>query len=231
MLPIVSLLVIVSLSLLITKVATIALSHTGLTSESARFQARSAFTGVGFTTTEAEKTVNHPVRRRIVMTLMLLGNAGLVTAVSSLILTFVGEEQSSNGLRNLLLIVTGLITLWLLTRSRWLDRQLSKVIEWMLRKYTDLDVKDYTSLLHIRHDYNILEVTLEDASPWVGKRLEEVRPRDRGVVVLGINNQKNGYTGVPKGKAKMAPGDTLVLYGHATKMDELMKEVCVSPSA
>lgn len=38
------------LSLLITRIATNALSVTGLSRETARFQARSAFTGVGFTT-------------------------------------------------------------------------------------------------------------------------------------------------------------------------------------
>ena len=47
-------------SLLVTRVAAIALSVTGLSRESARFQARSAFTGVGFTTSEAESVVNHP---------------------------------------------------------------------------------------------------------------------------------------------------------------------------
>ena len=35
---------------------------TGTSSELARFQARSAFTGVGFTTSEAESVVLHPVR-------------------------------------------------------------------------------------------------------------------------------------------------------------------------
>ena len=46
MLPIVSILVIVGLSLLVTRVASVALVHTGLGREAARFQARSAFTGV-----------------------------------------------------------------------------------------------------------------------------------------------------------------------------------------
>jgi len=41
--------------------------------------------------------VNHPVRRKIVMLLILLGNAGLVTAVSSLILTFVRQGDSATG--------------------------------------------------------------------------------------------------------------------------------------
>lgn len=44
----------------ITRIATIALTHTGLSRQTARFQARSAFTVVGYTTSESEKLVNHP---------------------------------------------------------------------------------------------------------------------------------------------------------------------------
>lgn len=98
MAPILSLLLVVSISILITRVATVALTHTGLSREAARFQARSAFTGVGFTTQESEKVVNHPVRRRVVLGLMLVGNAGIVTAVSSLILTFTRLEGGSSSL-------------------------------------------------------------------------------------------------------------------------------------
>jgi Trk-type K+ transport system membrane component len=87
MISIVTLLIVLTLSILITRIATVALTHTGLSRESAKFQARSAFTGVGFTTSESEKVVSHPVRRRILLTLMLLGNAGIVTAVSSLIVS------------------------------------------------------------------------------------------------------------------------------------------------
>jgi len=53
------------------------------------------FTGVGFTTSESEKVVSHPVRRRILLMLMLLGNAGIVTAVSSLIVSFVDIKLGS----------------------------------------------------------------------------------------------------------------------------------------
>ncbi|WP_419175988.1 hypothetical protein [Desulfosediminicola sp.] len=59
MLSIVSLLLVLASSILVTRIATVALTHTGLSRESARFQARSAFTGVGFTTNESEKVANH----------------------------------------------------------------------------------------------------------------------------------------------------------------------------
>ena len=67
MIAIFSLLLVLVLSLLITRIATIALTYTGLSRQSAKFQARSAFTGVGFTTSESEKVVNHPVRRRVLL--------------------------------------------------------------------------------------------------------------------------------------------------------------------
>jgi len=96
-----SLLVLVTVSLLITHIATIALTLTGLSQEVVRFQARSAFTGVGFTTNESEKVVEHPVRRRIIMVLMLLGNVGVITVMSSLILTFVTSVGPQDWARKL----------------------------------------------------------------------------------------------------------------------------------
>ncbi len=68
---IVSLLFVIAISMFITRLAAMALILTGMSHESAIFQARSALAGVGFTTKEAESVVNHPVRRRIIMLLML----------------------------------------------------------------------------------------------------------------------------------------------------------------
>jgi Trk-type K+ transport system membrane component len=72
----------------LSRVAAVALTHTGLSKESSKFQARSAFTGVGFTTNESEKVVNHPVRRKILLILMILGNAGIISGITSLIVGF-----------------------------------------------------------------------------------------------------------------------------------------------
>lgn len=118
MVSIFSLLLILTLSILITRIATVALTHTGLCRKTARFQARSAFTGVGFTTTESEYVVNHPVRRRILLILMLLGNAGIVTAITSLILGFVPSEGSASVIPRILLLVAGVVALWSLATSR-----------------------------------------------------------------------------------------------------------------
>lgn len=54
MTAVLTLLVVILESMVITRIATIALMATGMTRESARFQARSALTGVDFTTSESE---------------------------------------------------------------------------------------------------------------------------------------------------------------------------------
>lgn len=128
MIAAITLFLVVALSALITKVATIALMHTGLSTQSARFQARSAYTGAGFTTSESEKIMNHPVRRKIIFNLMLIGNAGIVTVMSSLILTFVLPNTLASKLYGLLIVVFGMGFLWWAIKSKWVDRGLSKII-------------------------------------------------------------------------------------------------------
>ena len=55
------------ISFLIVRAAAIALMMTGLDHKRSIFQALSAFTGTGFTTKEAEKVINHPLRRKIII--------------------------------------------------------------------------------------------------------------------------------------------------------------------
>jgi len=216
-----SLLIVITLSILITRIATVALTHTGLSREAARFQARSAFTGVGFTTSEAESIVNHPVRRRIVLLLMLLGSAGLVTAMASLILSFTAVESSGSFAVRILLLVAGLGVLWIVASSRWVDTYASKLISWALDRYTSLGVKDYASLLNLTGDYEITEVKV-DPDDWMANRtVGELRFRDEGILVLGIKRADGTYRGAPKGPTKIFPDDTLVLYGRARLLGTL----------
>jgi hypothetical protein len=89
MTAIITLIFIALFSFLAIKVATIALMMTGLSFDTASFQSYSAFFGVGFTTREAELVVNHPVRRRIIRDLILVGNIGLTSALATMVATFV----------------------------------------------------------------------------------------------------------------------------------------------
>ena len=112
MLAITSPLSVLALSFLIVRIGTVALTMTGLSEEVASFQSLSAFSGAGFTTDEAESVLVTIARRRIVKLLIRLGSAGIVTVISSLILSFAGAEQQTY--RRMVVLIVGLMTLmWL----------------------------------------------------------------------------------------------------------------------
>ncbi|HUT51477.1 MAG TPA: hypothetical protein VM325_19285 [Alphaproteobacteria bacterium] len=77
--------VLFSFSFIVVRIAAVAMRITGLAENVARFQCVSALTGAGFTTTESEMIVNYPIRRRIIVALMVLGNMGLVSPADVLI--------------------------------------------------------------------------------------------------------------------------------------------------
>lgn len=221
LLALVSLLIVLYCSLLIMRVATIALTQTGLSEETARFQVRSAFMGVGFTTSESENLVNHPVRRRIMMTLMLLGNAGIVTAISALILAFVSDGQPSGRVLNLFLLAVGVFVLWLLAHSPWVSRHLSRLISLSLSHFAQFESRDWASLLRLSDDYRVSELVIEEDDWLADKTLAQSRLRDEGLNVLGIHLANGKYDGNPRGSALVRTDDILIVYGKLTSLERL----------
>lgn len=221
MTAIISLLVILAISITVTRIATIALVHTGLSHASARFQARSAFTGVGFTTDEAENVTRHPVRRKIVMLLMLTGNVGIVSALASLLLAFLRQGGESGWPLKLATLFAGLAAIIIISNSAWVDRWLGVVISRLLSRLTDLDVRDYTRLLRLSGDYQIMDLYIKPDDWIAGKQLHHARLRDEGMLVLGIYRADGHYLGVPNGSTEIKEGDKLVLYGRQEQFEEL----------
>lgn len=217
---IIALLSILGLSLIITRLATLALSYTGLSQEAARFQARSAFTGTGFTTNEAEYVVDHPVRRRIIMIIMLLRSAGFITILLSLILSF-ADEQGIDRLHRLLWLVSGVMVLWLISLSRAVDQIMKRVMHWALKRWTNLEARDYVELLKLTGDFVIREVHIESGDWLADRRLADCQLLEEGVTILGIYRHNGNYVGVPKVDTEIHPGDTLVLYGRAEAIQKL----------
>lgn len=220
MISLVTVFIAVVVSLLITRVGSVALAVTGMSTEAARFQARSAFTGAGFTTAESEQVVGHPVRRRIVMLLMLLGNAGIVVVLSTLLISFVGAGRRQ-GLMQLGVLVVGLLAIWLVVRSAWFDRRLSRAIAFALRRWTDIENRDYASLLHLGGEWTVMELKTDPRDWLVGRTLGELDLREEGVVVLGVNRPDGEFIGVPNGATRIGVGDTLILYGPKSRVCEL----------
>ncbi len=218
---VVLLLVVAMLSLLITRIATIALTATGMARPSARFQARSALTGVGFTTTESEAVVGHPARRRIIMALMLVGSVGLATSIAGILAGVVGKADATDRLTRAVVLVGGLGLIYWISTSKRVDRRLSSVIGRALARFTDLDVRDYAALLHVSGEYEVKEMLAAPGAWITGRTLGELRLRDEGILVLGIVRGDGSYLGVPTKQTRIEPGDTLILYGRDGRFAEL----------
>ncbi len=221
LLPVMIFLLALTLSLIVIRVGTMALMLTGLSRESARFQAHSAFTGVGFTTQESESVVDHPVRRHLTMGLMMLGNIGIATVIATLTATLLSERTSEQLPLSLFLLSSGVLLLWVLAKSVWVERQLNRPIARALSHFSQLDVRDYVSLLKLASGFAVYELLVESNDWLAGKTLVELGLAREGVLVLGIGRHNGNYIGAPSGNSLICAGDTLVIYGPLERMEDL----------
>ena len=215
-----TIIIIVLVSLLVARVATAAFMLTGLSREVSRFQSRSALTGSGFTTSESEMIVNHPVRRRIAMTLMLLGSAGLVTAIATLILSFANADREQT-LERLGVLIVALAILVVLSRTRYVDQLLNRMIGFGLSRWTDVTDSGLARLLHLGGDYGIAEVAVDDHDWISGRTLAELDLRAEGVAVLALVCSNGAFIGAPVFDITTRPGDSLILYGPERRLEDL----------
>ena len=220
-----TLLLVLVFSLVVIRVATVGLTLTGLSRDLAEFQSLSAFTGSGFTTREAEEIVNHPVRRRIIMHLMLMGNAGIVIAVPSVLLSFLNtasaQTWSDTWWFRVEVLAAGVFVLWIVARSRHIEQLMWRVNSWALRRWTQVDVHDYVGLLRLARDYTVSELQVHEEDWLCGHTLTELKLASEGVLVLGIERANGRYIGAPRGQACLEANDRLILYGRVSTLLDL----------
>lgn len=221
MTPIIALLTIAALSFLVIRVGATALEHTGLSRDAARFQALSAFFGAGFTTGESELVVNHPVRRRVIRDLIIIGNIGVISLLTTGVATATRDAGGLALWARLLILLGGLVTLGLLTRSRWVMRLIDLTIRKTLEGTKLVHAMDYEKVLRTHEGYSVAELAIEPGSPLAGRTLEESRPREAGIAVLAISSASGGYVVSPKGDAVIGEGDTVLVYGADAAIEKI----------
>lgn len=222
MVPVITLVATLVISLLVTRIGAVALSLTGMSQDAARFQARSAYTGVGFTTNESEQVVNHPVRRRVLMFLMLTGNVGIAVVIASMMATFVQQESAGNTMWSRAFgLAVALLLLWIVGTQKWVDQTIEKIIEWALRTWTTIDVTDYVSLLHLANGYVVFEIKVNEGDWVADQSLAQCKLTAEGVLVLGIHQANGKYLGSPNGGTHVGIGDVLSVYGPTERLEEL----------
>lgn len=220
MIEVIALLIVAGITLLIGRLGTIALTATGLPRPIAKFQARSALSGAGYTTNESESIVAHPARRKIVMTLMTIGGLGSAAIIATLIISFVNVSSFGSGFRRGMLLAVGLFGFWLVLRIPTLDRLLARAFAGLIKRVADVDIRNYANMLRLSSDFGISELLVE-ADDWMADRsLQDLDLSHEGLLVLGIVRGDH-YFGAPKGTYRARPGDTLLVYGPVERLAEL----------
>ncbi len=212
MVGIISLFVVAGVAFFVVRLGATALERTGLSRESAQFQAVSAFFGAGFTTGESELVVNHPVRRRIIRDLIVVGNIGLTGALGAFVLTFMRTASSGEQSKHLLIMLVGVGGLWALSRSRLALRLIDRTVD-RLGPGVRVHAHDYARLLRVRAGFGVDEINVEEGCEVAGRSLAELALRSgHGVMVLGIARGEE-FVPTPDGDTRIEPRDALTVYG------------------
>jgi len=223
MIAIITFLTIIALTLITTRFAAVVLSLTGMSDTSAKFQARSALSGAGFTTSEAESIMSHPRRRKVIMRLMFIGNVGFVTLISTSILSFSHVSANYKHWPSVTIFLVGLGLLWFLATSKIVEKHLRKTMQRFVRNHTDFTRNDYENLLCLNGNFILAEFFVHKNDWLENKTLEEAKLDEEGILVLGILKSCGKYIGVPKGDTVFQHDDSITLYGHSEQLDAINK--------
>lgn len=215
-------LVVAVLSMAFTRLAAGALIATGLPPDVASFQARSAFSGAGFTTTEAENVVNHPARRQIIGTTMFVGNLGTPTLVVTVLVGFLAPGPGNTAERTMV-TVSGLILIIMLVANAPAQRALARVGQHQARKrlIPALD-QEVNELYVVGDDFVVGSVRVNNDPGPVVRSLRGIDEALPNVSVLGVRH-RDGYFGRPPVDVELEAGDAIIVYGRRSELEEIEK--------
>ncbi|WP_299392568.1 TrkA C-terminal domain-containing protein [Pelagibius sp.] len=217
-----TLFVVLTLSVLVIRTGAVALRLTGLPEATARFQARSAFTGTGFTTSESEALVNHPVRRRIISLLMVVGSLGFVSVMATVIVSLVGSSGSQGSMvQQLLWLAAVLVVLWFVALNPVADRIMCRFISALLTKTEGFGGRRPLTLLQLPADHCVLQVLAHPDSGLVGRNLQDIPFGDR--LILGLEKPDGRFLNRPAAEQALEAGDQVFLYGATEGLDTALE--------
>jgi Trk-type K+ transport system membrane component len=193
----------------------IAFEITGMERSKARFQALSALSGTGFTTSEAESVVNHPGRRRIATWLIFIGNTGIIAFILILIL-YLRNGLITPTLPYIIFVLLPLLVLALSVRFGIVNK-LSTAIVRSLRKGSSASGLVLDELLLQTGEYGIARLAVKWHKDIPTLKLKDYDLPGKEISILAI---ERGATILPfpMEDEMLLEGDRLLCYGKWTEM-------------
>lgn len=214
------LLIAILVSFIVVRIGGFALQLTGIEPDVARFQALSAFSGTGFTTREAERVVGNRTRRRIVTILIILGNAGMVTVIATLVASFTQVSGYAWFFIRLAIIIAGIFGLYqLIIRSNFGRR----IPAWLQRPVMNRILKEAPAaeeIFHVEKDWAISLVMIKGSSNIIGLSVTDITAEE-DIEVLAID-RAGTYLTRPNWDEKIAEGDRLLVYANRKSVKRIL---------
>ena len=214
------LLIAILVSFIIVRIGGFALQLTGIEPDVARFQALSAFSGTGFTTREAERVVGNKTRRRIVTILIILGNAGTVTVIATLVASFTQVEGYIWFFIRLAIIIGGIFGLYqLIMRSNVGQR----FLDWLQRPIMNRIFKEAPAVeevFHVEKDWVISLVLVKGNSESIGLSVADITA-EGDIEILSID-RAGTYLARPDREEKIVEGDRLLVYANRKSVKRVL---------
>jgi hypothetical protein len=229
-------LMVLVVSFIVVRIGAIAFQLTGLEWSMAKFQAISCFTSTGFTTKEAEHIAGHPQRRRIASTLMVLGHAGLVTMIATLVNSLRTQEVMEQTFLkpifrfdlspalvqfiHLIILVTGVYLIYKFFTNALIARKLTELLRKRVIKRRTLKSISHEELLVATGGYGVATVRIREDHPILGKPLYESGLRKEDINVLAIVRGSETMPN-PDANMRILKGDELICFG---KLEHIREE-------
>jgi len=214
------LLIAILVSFIVVRIGGFALQLTGIEPDVARFQALSAFSGTGFTTREAERVVGNRTRRRIVTILIILGNAGMVTVIATLVASFTQVSGYAWFFIRLAIIIGGIFGLYqLIIRSNVGQR----IVDWLQRPVMNRILRvapAVEEVFHVERDWAIILVTIKGSSNIIGLSVADITAEE-DIEVLAID-RAGTYLTRPNWNEKIMGGDRLLVYANRKSVKRIL---------
>ena len=193
----------------------IAFESTGMERNKARFQALSAITGTGFTTSEAESVVNHPKRRKIATRLMFFGTTGLIGFIIAIIL-FVRAGLEAPSPFYIIGIVITVVTIVLLIKLGAINRVTTSIVR-LMRKPSSTPYVAIEEIIHQTGHYGVMRMAVGEQIAKTGLTLKDTDLKQREITILAIE-RKDTVIPFPSDDEVIHSGDYLLCYGKVLDM-------------
>lgn len=197
------------------EISVILFNLTGLEASVSRYQVISMLTNTGFTTDEAQLIIDHPVRRRLSMFLILFGAFSLAVVISSITNILSGDLR----LKELMVINVVLLVILMTGKTPFIRERLKKKLNSEMEKKLEISELPIKDALYLDEADLVTDVVIEKNSKFVGIKAADLVERDEDISILFI---KRGKVNIRNklDEEKIQEGDQLFIYGNQKEIEK-----------